>query len=105
MVPKEYSHILIQNNLEKSDEAINAAIVLLSNKLSSSALNRIYYAIFYTVSALAEKHDFCTSKHITLMKWFNKKFVYEMKTIDEDMFIIYKKAFKFRQKNDYDTLY
>ena len=46
----------IKINIEKSDEAIEIA-------LNRNALNRIYYAVFYTITALAEKNDFKTSKH------------------------------------------
>jgi hypothetical protein len=41
----------------------------------TGALNRIYYGIFYILSALANKHHFSTSKHTQLIAWFNKNFV------------------------------
>ena len=68
-------------------------------------MNRVYYAIFYTVTALAEKHEFKTSKHSAMLGWFNKKFVYEDKLFDAELFEVYRKTFDFRQKGDYDSSY
>ena len=105
MAPDEFTEILIKVNIEKSDEALEIAEYSLSKNKLMTALNRIYYAIFYTTTALAQKHDFRTSKHITLFQWFNKKFIYEEKIFDENLSKIYKKAFQFRQKGDYDFYY
>ena len=41
----QYSDILIQRNIEKSDEAIAVAEESLANNRLTTALNRIYYAI------------------------------------------------------------
>lgn len=41
----------------------------------STALNRLYYAIFYAVAALAQKFNFITSKHSQLLGWFNREFI------------------------------
>jgi uncharacterized protein (UPF0332 family) len=102
---KPHKDILIERWLEKSDEAIQAAELTLKESLLAVALNRIYYAIFYVVMALAEKYDFKTSKHAKLMGWFNKKFVYEDKLFRSEMFDIYKGAFSYRQESDYDAMY
>jgi len=102
---QQHKDIFIKIDIEKSDEALKAAQLSLENQLLTTALNRIYYAIFYTVSALAEKYDFKTSKHSKLMGWFNKKFVLEDKIFDKNIYKIYENAFLFRQKGDYDTTY
>ena len=39
------------------------------------AVNRIYYGLYYAVTALAIKHRFETSKHLQLIGWFNKEFI------------------------------
>jgi len=99
---EEYKKILIQRNIEKSDEAMKGADLELKNNLLTNALNRTYYAVFYIVTALARKYSFVTSKHTSLLGWFNKKFIYEMKLFDEDMKDTYSNSFKLRQENDYD---
>jgi len=100
----QHKDILIKRCIEKSDEAIKIAEYSLEQNALTSALNRIYYAIFYTVSALAYKHDFTTSKHSKLMGWFNEKFIYNDKIFDKRFNKIYSDAFKLRQENDYEHL-
>ncbi len=53
---------LIKYRIEKAKETIRAAQLLLDNNLLSHAENRIYYSIFYIVSALAMQYNFSTSK-------------------------------------------
>ncbi|TAL67113.1 MAG: HEPN domain-containing protein [Bacteroidetes bacterium] len=65
-----------------------------------STLNRIYYANFYIVSALAAKHNFATSKHQQLMGWFNKEFVNPGK-VNHKLWDIYSQSYKNRQESDY----
>ena len=102
---KQNKELFIKLNIEKSDEALRGAKLLYDDNAPMSSLNRSYYSIFYTVTALAEKHRFKTSKHITMMRWFNNKFIYENQIFDKKISAIYKKAFQFRQKSDYDTFY
>ena len=97
--------ILINNALKKSHEAISSAESNFQNKFYSTCQNRLYYAIFYAVTALAYKEDFITSKHSQLMSWFNKKYIYTDKIFDEQLFRIYKEAFTNRRKSDYDFMY
>jgi len=78
-------NILIKRNIEKSDEALKYAELALNDNALTTALNRIYYAVFYTVSALAMKYDFVTAKHTKLMGWFNKKFIYEDKNLTKNL--------------------
>ncbi|MHB8581552.1 MAG: HEPN domain-containing protein [Ignavibacteriaceae bacterium] len=67
----------------------------------SHAENRIYYSIFYIVSALAMQYNFSTSKHMELLGWFNKNFVFTGK-VSIEMKNIYKDAFENRQESDYE---
>jgi len=92
---------LIKYRIEKAEGTIKAAQLLMDNNLLSHAENRIYYAIFYIVSALAIKHDFSTSKHKQLMGWFNKNFVNTNK-VSLELNDIYKEAFENRQEGDYE---
>ena len=63
---------LIQHRLARSKESAEDAKLALENDRLNNAENRIYYAIFYSVSALAIMSDYTTSKHFQLMGWFNK---------------------------------
>jgi len=71
----EYKDDLIRYRINKSEGTIEEAELAIENNKLSLAENRIYYSIFYIVSALALKYDFSTSKHSTLMGWFNQGMV------------------------------
>jgi uncharacterized protein (UPF0332 family) len=90
---EEFKQIQINNCIRKSEEALSDAIFSFENKRYSITLNRIYYAIFYSVLALAYKDNFITSKHLQLKGWFNKKYIYENKVLEERVLKIYQKAY------------
>ena len=54
---------LIDYRLEQADETIQDVKLLVNNKRYRSAINRIYYGMFYALSALAIANNFQTSKH------------------------------------------
>lgn len=45
--------IIIDNAVKKSEDAINGAEYNFKNKFYTTCQNRLYYAIFYIVTALA----------------------------------------------------
>lgn len=96
--------ILIKNSLNRSKQALNDAEYNYKDGRNTTALNRIYYAIFYAVMALAYKEGFITSSHTQLMGWFNKKFIYEEKVFEPILNDIYKYAYKQRQESDYNLM-
>ncbi len=67
------------------------------------AYNRIYYSIYYVVSALALKNDFSSSKHSNLLGWFNKNYIITGK-VSKELGKIYNKAFETRQESDYEDM-
>lgn len=95
----------IKSTIKKSDEAMLSALSNYQNEYYETCQNRLYYAIFYIVTALAYKDNFITSKHSQLMRWFNRKYIHENKIFDDKFFAIYKEAFENRQKSDYDYTY
>jgi uncharacterized protein (UPF0332 family) len=92
---------LLKHRIDKSKETIEDARIAIENGRYRNAMNRIYYAIFYIVSALAVKEGFSTSKHKQLLGWFNFNFVKEGK-ISVDLWDIYKIAYDNRQESDYE---
>ena len=66
------------------------------------AVNRIYYGMYYIVSALALKYHFKTSKHHQLIGWFNKEFIAKG-IIDPVLGQILRNSFQSRTKGDYDA--
>ena len=96
----ENSQSLINYRLQQAEESKKATVLLIENKQYKAALNRIYYSIFYVVSALAIKHKFKTSKHVQLIGWFNKNFIFNG-IIDKRYNQILRDAFTARSEADY----
>lgn len=100
----ENKEFIIQNWLIKADEALNEAQKAILSESFSSAQNRIYYAIFYSVMVLGYSKNFITSKHSQLLGWFNKTFLKEG-VFDKKLGKIYKIAYENRMKSDYTFTY
>jgi uncharacterized protein (UPF0332 family) len=95
---------LIQVYKDKSCEAINTAEFLIQNNQLSVAADRIYYGIYYMLSAVALKDRFKTSKHEQLIGWFNKTYI-NTNLIDRKYGKIIQNAFENRMKSDYDVFF
>lgn len=96
--------LLIKIRIEQSQSALSDAEFLLEGKRLSSAVNRVYYAVFYALSAIAIKEGYSTSKHAKLIGWFNKAFVHTGKVESKFGKLIYK-VFANREKSDYEFLF
>jgi uncharacterized protein (UPF0332 family) len=92
---------LIKYRLNRASETLEEAKIAIENKRYLLAANRIYYASFYSVSALAIKHEFKTSKHTQLLSWFNKNFV-KNGIVEKRLGKFYLDAFEMRQESDYE---
>lgn len=93
---------LINYRFGQADETTADVKLLIENNRFRSALNRIYYGMFYSLLALALAYKFESSKHAQIIGWFNKNFVHTGK-FDEKFGKIINKAFNKRTKSDYDT--
>jgi uncharacterized protein (UPF0332 family) len=49
---EQEKRILVKYRLERANESMRAARLLLENRLFIPAMNRIYYSMFYSVQAL-----------------------------------------------------
>ncbi len=92
---------LIQYRLQRSKITADEARSAIKANYLFNAENRIYYSIFYSVSALALKFDFSTSKHKQLLGWFNLNFI-KTGLIPAKYGKIYRNAYDKRQESDYD---
>jgi len=92
---------LIKHRVEKSRSLHNEALFLFDSGLYNTSVNRIYYAMYHAVSALALKDSFTTSKHLQLIGWFNREYVKTGRTdINSGKYLT--RAFEMRSKSDYD---
>ena len=78
-----------------------AKFLIDSNRLTV-AVNRIYYGLYYSITALAIKNQFETSKHAQLIGWFNKAYI-STGIIDKRFGKILRNAYQNRTKEDYDA--
>lgn len=92
---------LIKYRLEQAIQTANDARFLIDDNKLVIAVNRIYYAVFYVITALALLHKFETSKHLQLIGWFNKTFIKE-NIFDRKYYRILDEMYKKRQKGDYE---
>jgi uncharacterized protein (UPF0332 family) len=92
--------VLIDHRIFQAKESVKAADLLKNNQQYSAAVNRIYYGMFYMVSALALRYQYNTSHHQQLIGWFNKTFIKE-KLIDAKYQRMLRAAFQNRMDADY----
>ena len=98
---KPHKKVLAQIAVEKADEALKDAFNNIDISLRVSQ-NRTYYAIFYSVSALAYLDDFVSKSHHYLMGQFNKRYIHEFKVFDKSLNKIYKTLIRNKESSDYD---
>lgn len=94
----------IRYRLEKADEAIEAAQVLLQNKLWNSVVNRLYYACFYSINALLIQNGITAQTHTGAKTQFFLNFI-KTGMISKELGKLYSDLFDGRQKGDYNDFY
>ena len=91
---------LIRYRKDKARETLGDARMLLRDGTPSSALNRIYYAMFYEVLALLHTKDLSSSKHTGVRALFNEHFV-KAGIVSVELGRLFSRMYDFRQKSDY----
>jgi len=91
---------LIKHRLKRADETLGDAKILFDNSKLFSAVNRIYYAMFYAVNGLLLTKGLSSSKHSGVLALFNKEFI-NKGIVEKDIGRFYNEIFEFRQKGDY----
>jgi uncharacterized protein (UPF0332 family) len=75
--PKEREN-LIRHRIDLSRETVKETERLLENPPHlRGAINRVYYALFYSLQALAISKEIIISKHTHAISFFDKEFVKE----------------------------
>lgn len=92
---------LINYRRSKAGGMLRDARTLLETGSLSSAVNRIYYALFYEVTALLMTKDMSSSKHSGVRSLFNEHFV-KTGLVDTDYGKFLSVMYDFRQKGDYE---
>ena len=91
---------LIRYRQEKSRETLEDAHILFRAGRLFSALNRIYYSLFYGIMALLLTKDLSSARHTGVRALFNEHFVRTGKvSVEQGRF--FSRMYDFRQKGDY----
>jgi len=92
---------LVLYRIERAKETLNEINILIENKFTSTAINRIYYACFYAVSALLLNNDIKTQTHSGIRQMFGLHFI-KSGIIQKDLGKFYSDIFDMRHTSDYD---
>jgi hypothetical protein len=101
---RDYKEEYINYRIEKSEQAFADAILLASQNSWNACVNRLYYACYYIVSALALQNNIQTQTHSGLKAQFNLHFIKTNK-VPVEMGKLYADLIDSRQKGDYGDLY
>jgi len=88
---------------EKSKESFDSAWREFSAGVYSLAVNRLYYAAFYAVSAVLLEYQFSFKKHSGVRSTFHREFV-KTGLMDTKWGKFYDQLFEDRQEGDYIAL-
>jgi len=91
---------LIRYRRKKARATLEDATILFHSGRLFSALNRIYYALFYEVVALLLTEDLSSAKHTGVKSLFNEHFV-KAGRVPINLGRFYSRMYDFRQKGDY----
>jgi len=91
---------IINYRRKRAKESLEEARIMFENIKLFATVNRIYYSIFYEVTALLLTKGLSSSKHTGTRSMFNREFV-KSGIIREEIGSFYNKMFEFRQKSDY----
>ena len=75
MINESDRNSLVKYRIKQAKETIELAKFLIDSNRLTVAVNRIYYGLYYSITALAIKNQFETSKHAQLIGWFNKDYI------------------------------
>ena len=96
----EWNREIVLYRMNKADETLEDARVLVRAGRWNACVNRLYYACFYAVSALLVGDGLSSPKHAGVRSLFNKQYV-KTGTIPKDLARTYNDLFERRQECDY----
>ena len=102
MIDESDRQSLNDYRLRQATDTTDLANFLAASEKYVIAVNRIYYGMYYALTALALKNGFETSKHGQLIGWFNREYI-ASKRLDPRFGKILRNAFQNRTKGDYDA--
>lgn len=102
MTPEQRGQI-VEQWLQKADEALNDAAVLYGQQSLTGTANRCYYAMFYAASALTIRDGQALHKHRAVISYLHREYV-KTGRISEESGRAILTAFDRRTEADYHAL-
>lgn len=103
MSPEERSEY-IQYRIKTAQDTFDAAKVLAENGFWNSAVNRLYYSVFYAVNALLVQNEIFSSSHSSLRSQFSLHYIKTGK-LDRKYGNLLSQLYDWRQKADYGNVF
>jgi len=100
MSEQDYRSILARLNIDKAEEAYDVGVMALVNGKLISAVNRLYYAAFYGVTALLQIRGQTYVKHTAVRAALHRDLV-RPGTVPVEFGELFDRLFKDRQDGDY----
>ncbi len=94
---------LVRYRLTRAHESLAEARLLLTNDHVRTAVNRVYYACFYAVSALLLAEGHSSPRHSGIRALFDQHWIVPER-LPKSMGRFYRRLFDSRQKGDYADL-
>ncbi len=94
----------VRYRIGRAKDTIQEVQTHIENKYWNTAINRMYYACFYAVSALLAKNKIDVSSHAGVRQKFGEHFVKPGK-IDRDLARHFTELSEKRHKGDYNDFY
>jgi len=92
---------LIKYRTERANDTLLEAKTLIENSFYNAAVNRLYYACFYLVSALLVKYQINAQTHVGVKQMFGLHFIVSQK-LPAKYGRFYNQLFNDRITGDYD---
>jgi len=87
--------------LQRADDSLLASELSRDNELAIAAVNRAYYAVFYSITALLISKEIYPKTHSGLMNQFGQHFI-KTDIFSTKLNAKVSKIFEFRNEADYD---
>jgi uncharacterized protein (UPF0332 family) len=100
---EEEKKILIELKIERANEAIGEIPYLVEQSFYRTAVNRLYYACYYIVSALLLQEGYNVHTHKGIIALFSMNFV-KTGIVSNEEGKLYRSLFELRLTGDYDEV-
>jgi len=101
---QEDRNAIVKYRIEKSIQTFNEIEILVKAELWNTAVNRLYYACYYSVIALLIKNNIDTQTHAGVRQMFGLHFI-KTEIVDKDLGKYFSNIFNMRQTGDYDDFF